>query len=152
MHSKTFVSSFLRFFVPALLFTGCAGNTPDTPPPAWIVGKYHYAGNGVAAKKFPWDAKSDLVLDRDGQYTLAVTVHINDDEGGDTDSDESYGSYYVEGNKLVLVPAHEGDNDELDGFEIHGNRLVPNLGWGAKLLLKGLKVPDPVFVKSEDHP
>ena len=141
-----------RFFIPALLLSSCAAAPSGQAPPAWIVGKYHYAGNGVVAKKFPWDAKSDLVLDRDGQYTLAVAVHINDDEGGDTDTDESYGSYYVQGKKLVLVPAHEGDNDDLDGFEIHGNRLVPELGWGAKLLLKGLKVADPVFVKTVDRP
>ncbi|MGQ0815301.1 MAG: hypothetical protein ACT4O1_12720 [Gemmatimonadota bacterium] len=62
---------------PLLLLLGCAVTPSDSsPPPDWIVGKYQYSGSGTLAGKFPWQAKSDLLLDRDGQYTLGITVYI----------------------------------------------------------------------------
>ena len=138
-----------RILPVVLLLTACAaGNNADAPPPEWIVGKYHYSGSGKVAGKFPWEAKSDLVLDHDGQYTLSVSVHISDSKGGDTDEDESYGSYYVDGDRLILHPADEQGSDE-DAFLIRGNRLVPKIGWPARLAMKGFRVSDPVFVKSE---
>lgn len=132
-----------------LLAACAAGPANDSPPPQWIVGKYHYAGSGVVAKKFPWDAKGDLVLDRDAQYTLSFSVHINDDNGGDTDTDESYGSYRVVGDRLILEPANEGDSDDPQELEIRGHTLVPRLPWAARLALKGFHVPNPEFVKSD---
>lgn len=131
------------------LMLGCVTGNQDAPPPSWIIGKYHYAGNGVVAGKFPWDAKSDLVLDHDGQYTLSVTVHINDEKGGDTDSDESYGSYWVDEGRLILDPANDDDDGKTEEFEIHGKRLVPKIPWPARLALKGFKIPNPEFVKSD---
>ena len=131
-----------------LLLAGACGATHnDTAPPDWLIGKYHYVANGTVAKKFPWDAKANLVLDHDGQYTLDFTVHINDDKGGDTDSDESYGTYRVKGTKLILEPAN--DDGDVKEMEIQGDRLVPKIGWPARLALKGFRIPDPVFVKSE---
>lgn len=132
-----------------VLLAGCAAKQADGPPPAWIIGKYHYSATGTVARKFPWEAKSDLVLDSDGQYTLSVSVHITDNKGGDTDTDESYGAYFVEGNKLILQPAHEGDSDHVEQFEIRGNRLIPRFGWAGRLALKGFQVADPVFVKTD---
>lgn len=131
-----------------VLISACRAAQPDTPPPNWIIGKYHYSGNGTVAGKFPWEAKANLVLDPDAQYTLSVEVHVNDEKGGDTDSDESYGSYYVDGNRLILQPAddEEGDTEE---FEIQGRRLVPKLPWPARVALRGFKVPDPMFVKTQ---
>ena len=138
-----------KHIAPLLLLIGCAASTDRTPPPEWIFGKYHYSGSGTVAGKFPWEAKSDLVLDRDGQYTLNVSVYINDEEGGDTDTDETYGSFYVEGDRLVLQPANEEDRGDAEEFEIRGRELVPQIPWAARLALKGFKVPDPVFVKTE---
>lgn len=132
----------------ALLLSACAATPPDAPPPRWIVGKYQYSGNGIVAGKFPWDAKARLVLDPDAQYTLSVQIHVNDEKGGDTDEDESYGSYYVEGNRLVLLPADENDGGA-EEFVVRNGRLTPKLGWPARLALKGFKVPDPVFVKTQ---
>jgi hypothetical protein len=140
---------FKRWLPLAVLLAGCAAKQAEGPPPAWIVGKYHYAGSGTVAGKFPWQAKSDLVLDRDGQYTLSVSVHIDDEKGGDTDSDDSYGTYFVDGNKLILEPASEDDSDDAEQFEIHGKKLVPRIGWTARLAMRGFKVPSPVFVKTE---
>ena len=139
----------LKHIVPILLLAGCAATNDRTPPPEWIFGKYHYSGSGTVAGKFPWQAKSDLVLDRDGQYTLSVNVHIDDEGGGDSDTDETYGSYYVEGDKLILEPANEEDHGDAEEFEIRGRQLVPQISWTARLALKGFKVPDPVFVKTE---
>lgn len=133
-----------------LVAAGCAASPAnDAPPPAWIVGKYAYSGNGVVAKKFPWDAKADLLLEKDGQYTMSVSVHVNDDNGGDTDTDESYGTYYVDGGKVVLEPGNADDSDHTEELEIRGRRLVPKLPWTARMALKGFKIPDPEFVKSE---
>ncbi|HEX6559979.1 MAG TPA: hypothetical protein VF021_10965 [Longimicrobiales bacterium] len=140
---------FKRWLPLVALLAGCAAKQADGPPPSWIVGKYHYAGNGTVAGKFPWQAKSDLLLDRDGQYTLSVSVHIDDEKGGDTDTDESYGTYFVDGDKLILEPAHEDDSDDAEQFEIRGHHLVPRLPWPARLALKGFRIPDPVFVKTE---
>src|SRR5688572_22125039 len=93
--------------IPLVVVVGCGAAPGDhSPPPESVIGTYRYSANGTVAGKFPWDAQSDLVLDRDGQFTLKFTVHINDDEGGDTDTDEDYGSYYVEGDVLVLEPAN----------------------------------------------
>ena len=132
-----------------LLVTACGTTHSETAPPEWLIGKYHYTGNGRIAKKFPWDAKADLVLDRDAQYTLNVTVHINDEKGGDTDTEDSYGTYRVEGDRLILEPANEDDDGDTEEFEIRGRQLVPKIGWPARLALKGFRIPDPVFVKSE---
>jgi len=133
-----------------LLLAGCAAKQAEGPPPAWIVGKYQYSASGTVARKFPWQAKSDLVLDRDGQYTLAFSVHITDEKGGDTDSDDSYGTYYVDGNKLILEPANDqNSDDDVEQLEIEGNRLVPRIGWTARLALRGFRIPDPVFVKTD---
>lgn len=147
MITKTFVRARRYAVLPLALMivSACGATQSDGAPPDWLIGKYHYSGNGTIAKRFPWDAKADLVLDRDKQYTLKVTVHINDDEGGDTDEDESYGTYYVSGDRLVLQPV---DGDE-ETFDIHGRKLVPRIGWPARMALKGMKIGDPVFVKSE---
>lgn len=131
-----------------MIIAACAARTADEPPPSWIVGKYHYSGSGSVAKKFPWDAQSDLLLDRDGQYTLSVTVHIEDKEGS-TNHNESYGSYYVDGTRLVLQPASEDDDDGEQKFDIRGKQLVPEIKWTARLALKGLRIPSPVFVKTD---
>lgn len=140
----------LKRMIPLIgLVAACATHDHDAPPPAWIVGKYHYAGNGSVAKKFPWEATSDLVLDHDGQYTLSVNVHINDEKGGDTDSDDSYGSYHVDDGKLILEPAHDNDDGNTEEFEIRGRRLAPKIPWPARLALKGFHIPNPEFVKAE---
>jgi hypothetical protein len=130
------------------LLLACSSPGYEAPPPDWVVGTYRYSGSGTVAKKFPWKAKADLVLDRDAQYTLSVEVHLDDAKGGDTDSESSYGSYYVEGNRLVLQPVADdgGDNEE---FEIRGRTLVPQINWAARLALKGFQIPDPVFVKTD---
>jgi hypothetical protein len=132
-----------------MVVAACGSNRPETPPPDWLIGKYQYTGNGSVAGKFPWDAKADLVLDRDAQYTLSVNVHISDDEGGDTDTDESYGTYYVSGDRLILEPASEDDDGDTETFRIRGKRLVPELSWTARAALKSFKVPSPVFVKTD---
>ena len=135
--------------LPLLMLAGCAAASDRTPPPESLIGTYHYSGSGTVAGKFPWQAQSDLVLDHDAQYALKVTVHINDEEGGDTDSDDDYGSYRVEGNKLILEPAAGDDPGEKFSFQINGNRLEPNLPWPARLALKGFRIPNPVFVKAD---
>lgn len=137
----------LKRILPVLLLTACGATHFDEPPPEWVVGTYRYSGSGNVVKKFPWSARADLVLDQNGQYTLSVTVHVEDENGGDTDSDESYGSYYVRENRLVLQPADK--HGDVDAFEIRGNRLVPKMKWAARLALKGFRIPDPVFVKTE---
>jgi hypothetical protein len=138
-----------RLLPVAALLVACSGHHSDSPPPDWIIGKYHYSGNGTVAGKFPWKAQSNLVLDHDGQYTLSTSVHINDEKGGDTDSDESYGTYYVDGAKLILEPANDDDDGDPEEFEIRGRHLVPKIPWAARLALKGFKIENPEFVKSE---
>lgn len=139
----------LKRIIPlAILLAACSAAPPDAAPPDWIIGTYQYSGSGTLAGKFPWQAKSNLVLDRDGQYTLAIEVYIKDEKGGDTDSDETYGTYYVEGNRLYLRSASEGNGD-VEEFEIRGERLEPRIPWPARIALKGFKIPDPVFVKTK---
>lgn len=132
-----------------LLTAACGAAQPEEAPPSRLIGNYHYAGNGKIAGRFPWQAKANLVLDHDRQYTLAVTVHVDDDNGGDADTDESYGTYRVVGDRLILEPVNDKDSGDLDVFEIRGQELVPKLGWPVRLALKGFKVPGPVFVKSD---
>ena len=140
----------LKRLLPCLLLMGACGvSHPESAPPEWLIGTYQYSGSGRIAKKFPWSAKADLVLDHDGQYTMNVTVHVNDDKGGDTDTEESYGTYRVDGNRLFLQPAKEDKDGDVEEFEIRGRQLVPKIGWPARLALKGFRIPDPVFVKSE---
>ena len=129
-----------------LLAACVAGRADDTPPPAWIIGTYHYSGSGRVAGKFPWEANSNLVLDKDATFTLTINVHIDDKSGGDSDTDETYGSYYVDGDRLVLEPANDDDKHE---FDIRGRDLVARIPWTGRLALKGLRIPDPVFVKSQ---
>jgi hypothetical protein len=132
-----------------LLLAACAAKAPDEAPPSWIIGKYHYSGNGTLAKKFPWDAQSDLVLDRDGQYTMSVRVHVNADKGKDEDEHESYGTFYVDEGRVILQPANEEDSGDSEEFRIEGRRLVPKMPWMATLAMKGFRVPAPVFLKTD---
>ena len=130
----------------ALFLAACGAGRSDDPPPDWIVGKYHYAESGTVAGKFPWEVKSDLILEKDGQYTLSIMIHLDDEQGGDTDTDESYGAYYVEGRKVFLEPAREQDAS-IPEFEVRDGRLIPKMNWATRLAMKGMKV-DPVFVKT----
>src|SRR3954463_9828831 len=133
----------------AIAFAGCNAASPNNaPPPQWLVGKYHYSASGTLVRKFPWDAKMDLVLERDGQYTMSVDVHIDDDNGGDTDVDESYGSYYVDGDKVVLQSA-KSDDDDSGELQIRGRKLILKMPWTARMAFKGLHIPAPEFVKTE---
>jgi hypothetical protein len=127
----------------ALALAGCAGTHSEQAPPEHLIGKYAYQGKGTVAN-VPWAVDAALVLERNAQYTLDLRLNIDDDDEHET----GYGSYRVEGDKLILEPADESNYDDFDEFTIEGDRLVPKLGWGAKLALKGLKV-DPVFVKAE---
>jgi len=126
-----------------LLVAACAGTHTDEPPPKELIGKYTYQDRGTLAKH-PWNVNVSLVLDADAQYTLDLRLHIGDDDEHET----SYGTYSVAGDKLILDPADGSEYDDFDEFTIDGNRLVPKLGWGARLALKGLKLT-PVFVKAE---
>ena len=121
----------------------CANTRAEAPPPEHVVGKYVYEGTGSIAK-MPWQAKADLLLERDGQYTLDFRLDIDDEKEHET----SYGSFYVEGDKLVLDPADGSDHEDLKEFRIGDRRLTPEFGWTAKVAFKGLKV-DPVFVKAD---
>src|SRR5215216_3430609 len=132
-----------------MVCSACTATDSDVPPPEWLVGQYQYSGNGTFARKFPWQAKADLVLDKDGQYTFTMNVHINDEKGGDTDADESYGTYRVDGNRLVLKPADGDESGDTHEFEIRGRRLIPKFGWPTRLAMRGFRIPDPQFVKSE---
>ncbi len=84
------------------------------------------------------------MLDADAQYTLDLRIHIDEDDEHET----SYTTYSVVGDKLILDSADGSEYDDFDEFTIEGNRLVPKLGWGARLALKGLKL-NPVFVKAD---
>lgn len=131
----------------AMLLGACAaGTADDRTPPEWLIGSHQYSGSGVIAKKFPWRAEAVLVLDRDRRYTLTVTGHIEDDDGGDSDTDESYGSYEVRGDRVVLFPVR---GDEFDGLLMQNGRLVLHLPWPARLVMRGFRVPAPVFVKTD---
>lgn len=126
-----------------LLVAACAGAHNDAAPPSELVGKYTYQDRGTLAKH-PWNVNVGLVLDADAQYTLDLRIHIDEDDEHET----SYGTYSVVGDKLILDPADGSEYDDFDEFTIEGNRLVPKLGWGARLALKGLKL-NPVFVKAD---
>ncbi len=127
----------------ALLVAACAAAEPDQPPPDYIVGKYSYQDKGTIARH-AWYVDAALVLERDAQYTIELNFNIDNDDEHET----SYGTYRVEGTKLLLDPADGHDSDHFNEFTIAGDRLTPKLGWGARLALKGLKV-SPVFVKAE---
>jgi hypothetical protein len=126
-----------------LALAGCAGTHTEQAPPEHLIGKYAYQGKGTLAKH-PWSVNAALVLERDAQYTLDLRLNVDDDDEHET----SYGTYRVQDDKLILDPADGSDHDEFNEFMIQDNRLVPKLGWGAKLALKGLKL-NPVFVKAE---
>jgi hypothetical protein len=127
----------------ALALAACAGTHTEEAPPEHLIGKYAYQGKGTLVKH-PWTVNAALVLERDAQYTLDLRVHIEDDDEHET----SYGTYRVQGDKLILDPADGSSYDDFDEFAIEGDRLVPKLGWGARLAFKGLKV-NPVFVKAD---
>ena len=126
-----------------MLVAACAGTGPDQPPPDYVIGKYTYQDTGKLAKH-PWKVNASLVLERDAQYTLELNFNIDNDDEHET----SYGTYRVVENKLILDPADGTDYDDFEEFTIEDGRLVPKLGWGARLALKGLKA-NPVFVKAE---
>lgn len=126
-----------------LLLAGCVAAGNDAAPPEHILGKYTYQDNGRLAKH-PWTLDAALVLERDAQYTLELNFNIDNDDEHET----TYGTYRVDGNKLILDPADGSEHEAINEFIIEGDRLRPKLGWGSRLALKGLKV-NPVFVKAD---
>jgi hypothetical protein len=133
----------LMFPAFAFALLACAGTRADQVPPEHVIGKYEYAGSGSVAKH-AWRANAELILDRDAQYTMDIRFRIADEDEHET----GYGTYRVRGDKVILEPADGTEMDDFDEFTIQNNRLVPKLGWPARLALKGLKV-NPVFVKAE---
>lgn len=139
----------IKRMLPFVVLMACTSAPPDhAAPPDSVVGTYRYTGSGTVVGKFPWTAESDLVLDHDGQYTLTFTVHIDDEKGGDADTDEDYGSFYVDGDRIVLEPAGDDAGSNMV-LAMNGKRLEPTLGWPARLAMKGFRIPSPVFVKTD---
>ena len=126
-----------------IVLAGCGTNRPDQPPPERVIGKYKYVGKGSVAKQ-SWDARAELLLEHDGQYTMDLRLHIGDED----EHESSFGTYYVQGDRLVLEPADDEEHDGFNEYIIRGDSLQPKMGWHTKLGLKALKV-QPVFVKAE---
>ena len=129
--------------VAAAVFSSCGTAHPDEAPPEHIIGKYTYRDGGSIANH-PWKVDAALVLERDAQYTLELHLNIADEDEHET----SYGTFYVDGEKLVLDPADESGRHDITEFAIAGNRLTPKLGWSTRVALKGIKA-SPVFVKAD---
>jgi uncharacterized protein YceK len=125
------------------VLSGCGTAHPDEAPPEHMIGKYTYQDGGSIAKH-PWNVDAALVLERDAQYTLELNFKIADEDEHET----SYGTFYVDGDKLILDPADESGRHDITEFSIKGDRLTPKLGWGTRVALKGIKAK-PVFVKAD---
>ncbi len=118
------------------------------PIPSTLPGTYVYAAKGTTLKS-PWDFRAALDLRPDGRYSLVVDKTID----GEKDPPETTtGAYGVRNGKLWIRSGKDdpgsapGDDA---GLAIRGDSLVGEIGWSARIVLKGVGAPPMAFVRQK---
>jgi len=127
---------------------GCHRGEKSEPIPAGLPGTYVYAAKG-STLKFPWEFRAALDLKPDGRYSLVVDKTIS----GEKDPPETTaGAYGVRAGKLWIRggkddPGSAPGDDA--GLLIRGDSLVGEIGWSARIILKGVGAPPMAFVRQK---
>jgi len=125
---------------------GCDRGEKSEPIPPGLPGTYVYAAKG-STLKFPWEFSAALHLKQDGRYSLVVDKTIS----GEKDPPETTaGAYGVRAGRLWIRGGEEdpgsAPGDEA-GLLIRGDSLIGEIGWSARIILKGIGAPQMVFVR-----
>lgn len=105
-----------------------------------LLGTYRFDAKGNPLGKMPWAANVELELRDGGEYELRVKTEID----GTTETDVSWGTYRVRGDRLVLSAPHDSDRTE---FIIDGGELRLEADWTERLALKAVGVDHASMVK-----
>lgn len=130
-----------------ILSVSCRSEPKPDPIPGELTGSYVYAANGSLAGKASWQIAATLDLEPDGTFALALDKTMN----GKKDSTErTHGTYTVSGDKIWIT-----ESKDVGGYRSRGSHslvirpdsLLGEIGWKDHLVLRGMGIPDPVFVK-----
>lgn len=131
------------------LVAGCSRGEKSEQIPPSLPGTYVYAAKG-STLKFPWEFRAALDLKPDGRYSLVVDKTIS---GEKDPAETTTGAYGVRAGKVWI----RGGNDDPGtapgddaGLLIRGDSLVGEIGWSARIILKGIGAPKMIFVRESD--
>jgi hypothetical protein len=105
-----------------------------------VQGTYAFKVDGSLFGKFDWAANVELDLQADGRYELRVKTEAD----GETDTETSWGRYRLNGDRVRLYSANDGDAHDLT---LNGDRLEFNAGFKEAIALRAVGVDDAAFTK-----
>ena len=137
----------VAIFGAGMLAISCRGGQDSDPIPEAVSGSYVYSANGSLANKLSWQIAANLDLKPDGTFALSLDKTTN----GKRDSTErTHGTYTVSGDKIWITESKDAGGYRSrgsHGLTIRPDSLVGAVGWKDHLVLRGMGIPDPVFVK-----
>lgn len=128
------------------LAMACSRGPRPEPIPDAIPGTYVYNAAGSTLGK-AWQIGATLSLKPDGTFELTLDKMVG---GGKEPTERTSGTYTVSGEKIWV-----SESKDAGGFRARGSHslvirpdsLVGEIGWKDHLVLRGMGIPDPVFVK-----
>lgn len=127
--------------------TACRSGPKPDPIPDGVPGSYVYSASGSVLDKVTWAIDANLDLKPDGTFTLTLDKTMN----GKRDSTaRTNGTYMVSGDKIWIKESRDRPDNRWKrdhSLVIRPDSLLGEIGWKDHLVLRGIGVPDPVFVK-----
>jgi hypothetical protein len=137
---------FLSVTAAAAIAIACQRAADSDPQATTLPGSYVYAAQGTTLGR-PWEFTAQLQLrpDRTYSFTLNKTV-----EGKRDPTESTAGTYTVVGDRVLMSNPSGGKTvKDIRNLQIKADSLIPEVGWTAELVLKGVGVPNIVFVKRD---
>lgn len=136
-------------FGAGMLVVSCRSDPKPDPIPEGVPGTYTYALNGSWAGKVFWEAEATLDLKPDGTFELSLDKKTS---GGNDSTDRTHGTYTVSGDKLWITESKVAGGYRARGSHslvIRRDSLIGKIGWKDHLVLRGMGITDPVFLKRQ---
>ncbi|HWL39025.1 MAG TPA: hypothetical protein VNO75_02220 [Gemmatimonadaceae bacterium] len=137
---------FVAIAAAGCLALACSRGPRPEPIPEAVPGTYAYDAAGSALGK-AWQIGASLNLKPDGTFELTLDKMV----GGEKEPTErTSGTYTVSGDKVWVTESKDAGGIRARGSHslvIRPDSLVGEIGWKDHLVLRGMGIPDPVFVK-----
>lgn len=137
----------ILIFGAGMLAVSCRSEPEPDPIPESLPGSYGYVANGSLGGKVSWQIAANLDLRPDGTFALTLDHTMN---GKKESTESTHGKYTVSGDKLWITQSRDERGyrgNERHSLLIRPDSLVGEIGWKDHLVLRGIGIPDPVFVK-----
>jgi hypothetical protein len=139
----------VAIFGAGMLAVACRSEPRPDAIPEGIPGTYTYVVNGSWAGKVLWEAEATLDLKPDGTFELSLEKKSN---SGKDSNDRTHGTYTVSGDRIWITQSRAAGGfraRESHSLVIRPDSLVGKISWKDHLVLRGLGISDPVFVKRQ---